>query len=131
MIYGDFAIDELHRLNLMNSWFQHYALKGVEWLALLFLFYIGISILYYFGPAKKKYFRFFSAGSIFATVLTVLASAAFAFFINNFSQYNKLYGSIGAIIVILLWLYFNSFILLVGFELNASIGNTKLNKTKE
>jgi membrane protein len=66
-----------------------------------------------------------SAGSTLATIFTILVSTGFAYFVNNFGRYNKIYGSIGTLIVILLWIYFNSLILILGFELNASIDNAK------
>ena len=93
--------------------------------ACIALFFIAISFLYYYAPSVKKRWRFISAGSTLATVLTILTSIVFAYFVNNFGQYNKLYGSIGTLIVIMLWIYFNSLILLLGFELNASIDNAK------
>ena len=65
--------------------------------------------------------RFFSAGSTLATFLVLVVSLGFGFYVDNFANYNKIYGSIGTIIVIMLWIYFNSFVLLIGFELNASI----------
>jgi membrane protein len=64
-----------------------------------------------------------SAGSTLATVLTIVISIGFAYFVNNFGSYNKLYGSIGSLLVIMLWIYFNALVLLIGFELNASIDN--------
>ena len=62
-----------------------------------------------------------------ATILAILTFSIFAFYINNFNAYNKLYGSIGTIIVIMIWMYLNSLILLIGFELNASITLSKKN----
>lgn len=99
-----------------------------KWLIIAAFFFFAISFLYYFGPAKKKRYHFISAGSILATFLAILTSIGFAYFINNFGRYNKLYGSIGTLIVILLWIYFNSIILLIGFELNASIDNLYVEK---
>jgi membrane protein len=83
------------------------------------------SFLYYFGPSIKGRWKFFSAGSSLATILMIIVSLGFAFYVNNFGQYNKVYGSIGTLIVIMLWIQFNSIILLIGFELNASIRNAK------
>ena len=91
------------------------------------LVFIVISFMYYLGPAKKTRWKFFSAGSMFATILVIITSYGFAYYVNNFGQYNKLYGSIGTLIVIMLWIYFNSVILLLGFELNASIQYAKKN----
>lgn len=103
-------------------------------LIILFLiFLLGISSIYYFGSLEFKKFKFISAGSTLAAVLTILLSFGFAFYVNNFATYNKIYGSIGTLIVIMLWLYFNSLVLLIGYELNASIKHAKevkLNKNK-
>jgi membrane protein len=60
-----------------------------------------------------------------ATILAVLTFWGFSYYINNFGTYNKLYGSIGTLIVLMIWLYLNSLIILVGFELNASIDLSK------
>ena len=62
-----------------------------------------------------------------ATILAILTSLGFAYYINHFSSYNKIYGSIGTLIILMLWLYLNSLILLIGFELNASIDHSKRN----
>ncbi len=100
-------------------------LEAGKWLIILALLFLCFSFLYYFAPSKKSKFRFISAGSTFATILSISTSLGFAFYVNNFGQYNKLYGSIGTLMVILLWIYFNSIILLAGFDLNASIENAK------
>ena len=97
----------------------------VKELILVIVLFIGYSVLFYFGPADKKGWKFLSAGSITSTILSVISSLAFSYYVTNFAQYNKLYGSIGTLLVILLWMYFNSIILLLGFELNASIVSAK------
>ncbi len=92
-----------------------------RWIIVVALFYFAISFLYYFGPAKRKNWKFFSAGSSTATVLIILSSLGFSYYVNHFSQYNAIYGSIGTIIIVMLFFQLNSFVLLLGFELNASI----------
>jgi membrane protein len=87
----------------------------------LFVIYYGISLIYKHGPSMKKKTSFFNPGSILATVLLLSASWLFSWFINNFGRYNELYGSIGALVAFLLYLQITSFIILVGFELNAAI----------
>ncbi len=101
-----------------------------RWILMLFTVYISIAILYYFGPANRKLWSFFSPGSILATVLIIAASAGFSYYVDNFNQYNRLYGSIGTLLVILLWIYLNSIVLIVGFEFNASIAQAKLRSSK-
>lgn len=92
-----------------------------KWLIIAALCFFGISTLYYLGGNRNMKWRFFSAGSSLATLLTIIVSLGFAFYVDNFANYNKIYGSIGTIIILMLWIYFNSFVLLIGFELNASI----------
>jgi membrane protein len=104
----------------------YYLLLFGKWTVLLILCFCLISFNYYIGPKRKKGWRFFSAGSMFATVLIAAASLAFAYYVNNFGEYNKLYGSIGTLIVIMMWIYINSLILLLGFDLNASIHTAKI-----
>ncbi|HEY6161400.1 MAG TPA: YihY/virulence factor BrkB family protein [Bacteroidia bacterium] len=111
--------------------FWYYAIATGRWILLFALLFIFFSLIYYLGPARKNKWKFFSAGSSFATVLSVVASFGFTWYVNNFSSYNKLYGSIGALIVIMLFIYFNSLILLLGFELNASIHSAKNHKGNE
>lgn len=96
-------------------------LSGLRWIFILALFYTFISLIYRYGPALNRKSGFFSAGTTVATILSILTSIVFSLYVNNFGTYNTIYGSIGAIIVLLLWIQLNSFILLVGFELNASI----------
>lgn len=102
------------------------AIEITRLILLLFLVYMGIAILYNYGPSQKRQWRFFSPGSILATLLIILSSAGFSYYVSNFSQYNKLYGSIGTLMVILLWIYINALVLIIGFELNASIAQVKL-----
>jgi len=108
-----------------------YLLKAAKFIILLLVFFLGISSIYYFGNTGSKKFMFVSAGSTLATLLSILLSSGFGFYVNNFATYNKVYGSIGTLMVIMLWLYFNSFVLLLGFELNASIGHAKEEKIKQ
>lgn len=85
------------------------------------MFFFAYAFLYYMAPAKKTKWRFISAGGTLATVLSIIGFAAMSYYLNNFSQYNKLYGSIGTLLALLFLMYVMSLILLLGFELNASI----------
>ena len=97
----------------------------LKWLVILLTLFFTISFVYYLAPAKKRHFRFISAGSSLATILVILTTLGFNFYVDNFARYNVLYGSIGTLMIVLLWIYFNSFSLLIGFELNASILKAK------
>jgi membrane protein len=111
---------EILKVNL-----TYYLILAGKWLIILLSFFFSISFLYYLAPARKSKFRFISAGSTLATILSIVISLGFSYYVNHFGQYNKIYGSIGTLIVLLLWLYFNALGLLIGYELNWSIKNTK------
>lgn len=133
IILGEWFI---HLLNdyLPLDWMTNFSLRLLRWLSIIFLFYTSISIIYRYGAATKKRFTMFSPGATLATILCLLSSILFSNYVNEFSTYNELYGSIGAIIVLMLWIQINSLILLIGFELNASIAvnrDIKLEKREE
>lgn len=112
--------------------FTRIGVELTKWIVVLVLIYSVIAFIYRYGPAMKQRFSFFSPGTTLASALTILSSVAFSFFVNNFGTYNKVYGSIGAIIVLMVWLQIIAFILLIGFELNASIAVQRdLKKAKE
>jgi len=127
---GSLLLHFLASEGILKTHFIYLLLETGRWIVLSFMVFVGISFLYYLGPAKKSHFRFISAGSSLATLLTLITSFGFNIYVTNFSKYNTLYGSIGTLIIVLLWIYFNSIILLIGFELNASIHNVKKNKKK-
>ena len=93
----------------------------LKWFAVLGSIYIGIAVIYKFGINLKRHLSFFSPGALAATILSLLSSIGFSFYVDNFGQYDKVYGSFVAGIVLLLWLQLNAIILILGFELNAAI----------
>ena len=105
----------------------YYLLQGGKWLVICALFFFGYAFLFYLAPARKTEFRFISAGGTLATILTIFTTIGFSYYINNFGKYNTLYGSIGTLVVVMLSFYFNSLILLIGFELNVSVWRSRLN----
>ncbi|WP_316803295.1 YihY/virulence factor BrkB family protein [Pedobacter nototheniae] len=113
--------DELH----IKDSLAVYAIQLSRWTILAALYFVTISMLYRYGPSHAKKWKLFSAGSWLATILAFLTIWGFSFYINNFGSYNKVYGSIGTLIVVMIWLYLNSLILLIGFELNASVDVSK------
>jgi membrane protein len=127
MIAGESAITYLQSHIASKSHFWIYLLILSRWLIIISIFFVTISLLYRYGPSHKLKWAFLSPGSILATGLAILTSLGFTYYINHFASYNKIYGSIGTIIVVMLWLYLNSLILLIGFELNASIDLSKRN----
>jgi membrane protein len=97
-----------------------------KWIIIFFLTFLGISFLYYFAPARKTQWRFFSPGSFMSTLISILASILFSYFVNHFAPFNRFFGSIGTLIAMMLWMNFSALALLIGFELNASIKNARL-----
>lgn len=85
------------------------------------MIYIAVATLYYFGTKEGRLSRFFSIGAAFSTLLILLTTFLFGVYIENFSAYNELYGSIGALLILMVYIWINSNILLLGFELNASL----------
>ena len=83
--------------------------------------YIATATLYYFGTKEGKHSKFFSAGALLTTILIIIFSYLFGIYVTYFSTYNELYGSIGALLILLFYIWLNSNILLLGFELNATI----------
>lgn len=128
---GQAIINYLVNHNIIRDSLTVYLFKISKWIITIFLFFFAYSFLYYMAPAKKTKWRFISAGGTLATILTIVAVGGFTYYINNFSQYNKLYGSIGTLLIILLLMYVMSLILLVGFELNASIYQAHAEKQED
>lgn len=100
---------------------RYHAILIIRWLATFLLFYAGIGFVYRYGPSMKARIKFISPGTTFATISAILTSIAFSYYINEFGRYNDLYGPIGALIVLMIWMQINSAIILIGYELNAAI----------
>jgi membrane protein len=126
---GTFLLQYLVEKHIFSSIVNVYLLEAGKWLILISMFFFTISFIYYLAPARSSKFRFISPGSSLATFLTVIATVGFNFYVSNFSNYNALYGSIGTLLIVLVWIYFNALILLIGFELNASIKKAGKNKS--
>ncbi|MET3115090.1 membrane protein [Pedobacter sp. CG_S7] len=125
MTIGEIALNYINDGLGIKGNLTYYVIQFTRWALLGVLYFMTISILYRYGPSHSKKWKLFSAGSWLATILAFISIWGFSFYINNFGSYNKLYGSIGTLIVIMIWLYLNSLILLIGFELNASVDLTK------
>lgn len=93
----------------------------LRFVVLFLVFGFAISSLYYFAPAVHYKWQFFSIGAVFATICSLAISYLFSFYVANFATYNKLYGSIGVMIALMVWLYLISVVLLIGYSINASI----------
>lgn len=101
----------------------------VSLIVVIFIIYTTISILYRFGPSLSQRVGFISPGAIVATTLSVTASTVFFFLVNNFIHYNKVYGSIGTLMAFMVWIWLNTLVILIGYDLNVSVLLVK--KTRE
>ncbi len=91
----------------------------------ILMVYLATATLYYFGTMEGRHSKFFSIGALFTTLLIMVSSYLFGVYIENFGQYNKLYGSIGALLILLFYLWLNANILLLGHELNTSLNKLR------
>ena len=106
------------------------AVKAVSLIILVLVIFITFSLIYTYGPSLTHKFRFVSAGSVFATLASLLSTSCFFFLVNNFLNYNKVYGSIGTLIAFMVLVWLNTVIILLGFELNISLLLGKLLQDK-
>ena len=101
--------------------FVVFLLNLVRWLVVIFALLIAMSLLYHFGNPRSKKFKLFTPGSLLFTGMFIVGTILFNFYISNISTYNLLYGSIGGLIIFVIWIYFNCILILIGYELNKSI----------
>ncbi|MFM7022796.1 MAG: YihY/virulence factor BrkB family protein [Flavobacteriales bacterium] len=118
-------VDAMEQNTGITDSLSGFLLHSAKWVVVFALYYFAIALLYYFGPAKSKFFKFFSPGSFVTTVLLLITLYGFSMYIQYFSTYNKIYGSIGTVMLVMLWFFLNSYILLLGFDINASIATAK------
>ena len=121
LVVGTILIDFLFDKGLLSENFNFYLLQIVRFGGTFVIFYLGICGIYYFAPAVHKRLKFFSFGALIASVLGILVTNLFSFYLANFSSYNKLYGSIGTLIALMVWIYLVALILILGFEINISV----------
>ena len=120
-----YVIENLEDHGYINKEEGNFGIVVAKYVFFVIMIYIATATLYYFGTKEGKHSKFFSVGALFTTLLIMLTSYLFGLYIENFSQYNELYGSIGALLILLFYLWLNANIILLGFELNASIQQLK------
>jgi len=121
ILLGDFLLGEMNRLGWMPDGLLPLMVNLLLWIVILLLVYLGIGLLYYFAPNAPKRHGFFALGSALATILFVGSSLGFSYYVQHFGNYNRLYGSLATLIVLMLWIYVNAWVILIGFELNSAL----------
>lgn len=131
MIVGGVLIRRLDELQVFNSGFMIFLFSSLKFLILLLMFYITTAFIFRFAPAVHDKWNFFSTGAKLAGLLITFGFYGFSFYLNNFASYNKLYGSIGTLIALMLWLLITSIIVIVCFEVNVSLDLVEENKKRK
>ena len=121
LIGGQIVLNFLLDIGILNQDFLFVMIITLRFLILFIIFQLMISIIYYLGPSVEDRWHFMNTGSVIATLLCIGSSYLFSYYLTNFASYNKFYGSIGAVIAFMIWLYLLSVILLLGFVINVTI----------
>ena len=125
LIVGDAVINYLSGWNIFqNSWVV-FLFNVTRYLITFGALMLAISLIYRFAPSQGKRYTLFNFGTVIASVLILVATLGFSFYLSRFSSYNKLYGSIGTLIALMIWYYLLAFVIILGFEVNASIDTAK------
>lgn len=119
------VINELARLGFVPNIIIYYSLFAAKWLVSVLVVVTAVSLLYSAGDPTSNRFRLITPGALLAVFLILLISQALAYMFGNITNYNALYGSIGVILAVQLWIYFNMIGILVGYELNTSIARAR------
>jgi membrane protein len=119
------ALTDLYLGSLIPGEAGQWITAASRWLVILVLVLLSVSFLFYFGPVRRAPWRFLSPGALLATFLVWLTSYLFGIYVTDFGRYNQLYGSIGTLMIIQLWIFVNAVGLIIGFELNASMAEAK------
>lgn len=129
-IVASIVADYVHTNFLNNHKLYYYAIHFLKWILVYAAIYFLISTFYYLAPVKRGDYRFFSAGSSVCTILLVLLLWILNIYFSNFTNYNLIYGSLGALFAILLWINWSATVFLMCYDLNVSIAKAKKENTK-
>ncbi len=121
IIIGHLVIDFLFDEGVLNRDFTFYFLQVLTYVVVFAVFYLTIAIIYYWAPVIHRRWRLLNVGAVTASILTILITNLFSYYLSNFASYNRLYGTIGTFIALMVWLYLIALILILGFEINTSI----------
>lgn len=124
-LFVEYWARQLHNSDLMTDSAVVSWLGIVKYVLFVFMLYIFVAVLYYTGTKEGRKTPFFSVGAAVTMVLVILSSYAYGIYIDNFSSYNQVYGSIGALIILMVYIWLNANILLLGHELNVALRRLK------
>jgi membrane protein len=127
LIFLEYLLNTLNKDGIVSN--AGFWVVIIQIIIMISMILVAISILYYFGTKEGHKISFFSPGTVFTAICLVINFEIFKVYLLKFAQYNQLYGSIGTVIVIMLFIWLNSIILLLGFELNTSLIHLRENQT--
>lgn len=125
IIVAGFVIGFLNNTVFLGNYFTVLLLGFLRYTVMFSTFLMAVSIIYRFAPSFDHRWRFFNFGAVVASFLIIVATYGFSVYLSQFASYNKLYGSIGTIIALMIWFYLVALLLIFGFELNVSIWKVK------
>jgi membrane protein len=118
---ASFGLKWLDKKDIIAHSVAKFGLQSLNYLVATAICLSIVSAIFYYAPAKVRKWKFFSAGALFSCAIILITTTGFSFYVNHFNAYNKVYGSIGVLIVIMMLIYINTFILLLGYELNVAL----------
>jgi membrane protein len=121
LIIGQIVLDELRYADLLSADFEFFSVQLLGYLTVFAVSFVAVSLIFYVAPAQIRRWRFVNIGSLTTSVLIILISNGFSYYLSNFASYNRLYGAVGTLIALMLWLYLISLVLILGFDLNVSL----------
>jgi membrane protein len=134
LIVGNVVLDWIaaHDVyHLLNDQVSIALISLLQYAVVFFVFFTGLSTIYYVAPAIHERWNFFTVGAVVAAALCIGVTHAFSYYITNFASYNKLYGSLGTFIGLMIWFLLLSFIILLGFEVNVSMDEARRQRAEE
>lgn len=121
LVIGGVITDYLQQIRILDNVVVTTLLSMARYLVVFAVFVAAISVIYKFGPDMDMKWKFVNPGGIIASVLVVLTTYGFSFYVSNFGSYNKLYGSIGTLIVLMIWINLVCLLLIIGFDMNVAL----------
>lgn len=126
LITGKHFLEHLHDIGFLNNQFTLYSLLTLRLFLIIFIFFLNITLIFKYAPSEVMKKRIFNPGSVVATTLSIAVSLLFGLYLDTFNSYDILYGSLGAIMGMMGWIYTIAMILLVGFQINTTIEEAQL-----
>ncbi|TAF63928.1 MAG: YihY/virulence factor BrkB family protein [Cytophagales bacterium] len=131
IMVGEFILNQLLHNHFIDALFSYYLVLALRYFSVFIIFWVTISAVYYIAPAVNNHWRFFSSGSFLAAILIIINTLGFSYYLAEYASYDRIYGSIGTVIALMIWLYLIAWILLLGFEVNVTLVTAQKEEIEE